>query len=320
MTMNSDSPASSSSMQYHHQMSISSITSSPRPTSTKLISKLPVNTSSPPLTQHRDPKSLNNTPNIPCFIHMPDSPESPSFHDAAVGAPTTSYFAPKQPDYQSSFSGAYRHERRYHPYHQCDTVVAPDTGLNTSKRVNQYSYAADRSSSISSAASTSAPPLLTLQERRQRNKVVSAKYRGKKKEEYMVMQHRVSALLKDNEVLLRQMDQLRRENHKLKSTCDKFRGKMMAEKMLKKMLRQQGIAGHQQEDDDDDDEDDELDDDSDDENNRTESFLDRGRNNNAYYSGNNSPIITKLKEIDFSSDEEDDKYKQPTFSGRPRPF
>ncbi|KAI8640230.1 hypothetical protein BD408DRAFT_420145 [Parasitella parasitica] len=310
MSMNFDSPASTSSMQYpsSKQMSISSLTSSPLPTSNNLIAKLPVDISSPPLTQ-KSPNTLGR----PYFMTMPDSPESPSFNEAAVVAPANSYFAPKQPDRHPLSQTADKHERRYHPYYQCDTAATSDAA---SKRANEYSYSADRSSSISSATSMSVP-LLSLKERRQRNKVASAKYRGKKKEEYENMQQQVSALLKDNEVLQRQLDQVRRENNKLKSTCDKLRGKMLAKKMLKEMLQRRGTIDRQRDNDDDDILD--NDNDSDNEDNHTESYLYLGRSNGAYCSGNSSPFLKRLYDIDFS-DDDDCSSNQPKSNDRTRPF
>ncbi|GAA5817565.1 hypothetical protein MFLAVUS_011113 [Mucor flavus] len=79
-------------------------------------------------------------------------------------------------------------------------------------------------------------PPLSLQERRQRNKAASAKYRAKKNHQYGEMRHLISSLTKENDLLLRQLDHVRRDNNRLKATCDKLRGKMLAEKMLKKLL------------------------------------------------------------------------------------
>ncbi|KAG0162658.1 hypothetical protein DFQ28_000925 [Apophysomyces sp. BC1034] len=77
---------------------------------------------------------------------------------------------------------------------------------------------------------------LSLQERRQRNKAASAKYRAKKNQQHGEMRTMIGSLTKENELLQRQLDQIRRENSRLKTTCDRLRGKMMAEKMLKRML------------------------------------------------------------------------------------
>ncbi|KAI9366634.1 hypothetical protein BD770DRAFT_303181, partial [Pilaira anomala] len=76
----------------------------------------------------------------------------------------------------------------------------------------------------------------SLQERRQRNKAASAKYRAKKNHQYGEMRRMISSLTKENDLLLRQLDHVRRDNNRLKATCDKLRGKMLAEKILKKLL------------------------------------------------------------------------------------
>jgi heterodisulfide reductase subunit B len=51
----------------------------------------------------------------------------------------------------------------------------------------------------------------------------------------------ISSLTKENELLQRQVDNVRRENNRLKTTCDQLRGKMLAEKMLKKLLDEEGM-------------------------------------------------------------------------------
>ncbi|KAI7905748.1 uncharacterized protein BX663DRAFT_500770 [Cokeromyces recurvatus] len=82
--------------------------------------------------------------------------------------------------------------------------------------------------------SFSAP--LSLQERRQRNKAASAKYRAKKNQQHGEMRTLISSLTKENDLLQRQLENARQENNRLKATCDRLRGKILAEKMLKKLL------------------------------------------------------------------------------------
>ncbi|KAG0168030.1 hypothetical protein DFQ28_004229 [Apophysomyces sp. BC1034] len=83
---------------------------------------------------------------------------------------------------------------------------------------------------------TKATSPISLDERRQRNKSASAKYRAKKNQKYIEMRTLIASLTKENELLMRQLDNVRDENAKLKSTCDRLRGKMLAEKMLKRFL------------------------------------------------------------------------------------
>ncbi|KAI8073289.1 hypothetical protein BC940DRAFT_316024 [Gongronella butleri] len=80
---------------------------------------------------------------------------------------------------------------------------------------------------------------LSLQERRQRNKTASARYRAKKNQQHQDMRSMIHSLTKENDVLMRQLDHVMGENQQLKINCDKLRGKIMAEKMLKKLLQQQ---------------------------------------------------------------------------------
>ncbi|ORY96288.1 hypothetical protein BCR43DRAFT_491429 [Syncephalastrum racemosum] len=82
----------------------------------------------------------------------------------------------------------------------------------------------------------SAPPL-SLQERRQRNKAASAKYRAKKNQQHCEMRRVIASLTRENELLQRQLDHVARENRHLKATCDRLRGKMLAERMLQRLLK-----------------------------------------------------------------------------------
>lgn len=50
------------------------------------------------------------------------------------------------------------------------------------------------------------------------------------------MRAMISSLTKENELLIRQLNHIQHENNHLKSTCDKLRGKLMAQKMLKQYL------------------------------------------------------------------------------------
>ncbi|KAI7876839.1 hypothetical protein K492DRAFT_119376, partial [Lichtheimia hyalospora FSU 10163] len=76
----------------------------------------------------------------------------------------------------------------------------------------------------------------SLQERRQRNKAASAKYRAKKNQQYSEMRSLIASLTKENELLSRQLEHMRRENSRLKVTCDRLRGKKVAAKILKQLL------------------------------------------------------------------------------------
>ncbi|CEG82706.1 hypothetical protein RMATCC62417_16739 [Rhizopus microsporus] len=77
---------------------------------------------------------------------------------------------------------------------------------------------------------------LSLHERRQRNKAASAKYRAKKNQQHGEMRSRIMSLSQENDILQRQLEYARQENHKLREACDKLRGKMLAENVLHKLL------------------------------------------------------------------------------------
>lgn len=50
------------------------------------------------------------------------------------------------------------------------------------------------------------------------------------------MRSLISSLTKENEFLSRQLEHMRRENSRLKVTCDRLRGKKVAAKILKQLL------------------------------------------------------------------------------------
>lgn len=94
-------------------------------------------------------------------------------------------------------------------------------------------------SSPESASSSSicSSPHLSLQERRQRNKAASAKYRQKKNQQHGEMRDIIGHLTEENALLNRQVDELRRENEVMRTTCDQLRGRIVASKMLKRMMK-----------------------------------------------------------------------------------
>ncbi|KAI8381344.1 uncharacterized protein BYT42DRAFT_566194 [Radiomyces spectabilis] len=136
---------------------------------------------------------------------------------------------------------------QYSPYESSSTDSSgpnsPDRQLSTSLRHSSktaQNYGRRPSYDVvSSDHSSNSPPsqsLLSLQERRQRNKTASAKYRAKKNQQHGEMRSMIATLTKENELLVRQLDHARLENSRLKAVTDKLRGKMMAEKMLKRLL------------------------------------------------------------------------------------
>ncbi|KAK4511444.1 uncharacterized protein ATC70_012659 [Mucor velutinosus] len=248
LSVNLNSTGTSNNLQHLQQkpMSISSITSSPLPNSVSLATNSPTETntdlSSPPLS-HKYSSRSPNSPTLYYPMSMPNSPDSPTFQHtspAAIHHPHPQYHNHHQQQKQRRYMPYHidqHHQSRHHSYQQRDTnCAASHYPVNLHSNSNQYGhYRTTRSSSISSATSATAPPL-TLKERRQRNKAASAKYRAKKNQQHGEMRMIISSLTKENDLLQRQLDHVRRDNDKLKATCDTLRGKMMAEKMLKKLL------------------------------------------------------------------------------------
>ncbi|KAL1931434.1 hypothetical protein VTP01DRAFT_9576 [Rhizomucor pusillus] len=110
-----------------------------------------------------------------------------------------------------------------------------DTHRRYSTDVRLYYSPYSQSQPTESTNSSLAGPL-SLQERRRRNKAASAKYRAKKNQQHGEMRRLIASLTRENELLQRQLDHMSRENNRLKATCDNLRGKMMAAKMIHKLL------------------------------------------------------------------------------------
>lgn len=78
-------------------------------------------------------------------------------------------------------------------------------------------------------------PPLSANDRRERNKAASAKYRAKKHYQSGEMKEQISHLLDKNNVLSRQLDETRTENTQLKNLVEKLKGRLVAEKVLKRL-------------------------------------------------------------------------------------
>ncbi|RUS27109.1 hypothetical protein BC938DRAFT_483704 [Jimgerdemannia flammicorona] len=85
-------------------------------------------------------------------------------------------------------------------------------------------------------------PPLTLAERRHRNKTASAKYRAKKHSQQTEMRSQISALTEQCALLQRQLDDSKRENLALRQACDKLRGKVVAGRMLKRLVMEGAVG------------------------------------------------------------------------------
>lgn len=143
------------------------------------------------------------------------SPHCRSFSNYSAASSTSSFPGSPNAHKPGNSLSSRQSSSYYHPYHNC--VQEP-----TSETDN------------GNMSSTAAP--LSLHERRLRNKTASAKYRAKKNQQHGEMRSMISSLTKENELLLRQLDHVQHENGHLKTTCDRLRGKIMAQKMLKQYL------------------------------------------------------------------------------------
>ncbi|KAG9323712.1 hypothetical protein KVV02_006435 [Mortierella alpina] len=91
-------------------------------------------------------------------------------------------------------------------------------------------------SATSPSATTTASGLpLSATDRRERNKAASAKYRAKKHYQSGEMRQQINVLQDQNNVLTRQLDESRTENASLKHLVEKLRGRLVAEKVLKRL-------------------------------------------------------------------------------------
>jgi hypothetical protein len=210
-----------SSDQYHAKpMAISSITS---PVGIHSSSRTAVyDTNNSPSTVCPSPSSSTHSGNItppPTNSNksQSSSPQNRSFSNYSTTSSTSSFpdslNVSKNLSSNGSLPGA-SSSSYYHPYHYVTNRECASENSNTSH--------------------TSAP--LSLHERRLRNKTASAKYRAKKNQQHGEMRAMINSLTKENELLLRQLDHVQHENNHLKSTCDRLRGKLMAQKMLKQYL------------------------------------------------------------------------------------
>jgi regulator of replication initiation timing len=95
------------------------------------------------------------------------------------------------------------------------------------------SYGATNAPGAENGENGSAP--LSTHDRRERNKAASAKYRAKKHHQSGEMRQQITVLQDQNNVLTRQLQESRTENASLKNTIEKLRGRLVAEKVLRRL-------------------------------------------------------------------------------------
>lgn len=235
--------------QYHARpMAISSITSPmsrSREENDSSATTVPVTATTNTATAVPDYNDINNSPPLTC-----GSPSISSSHSDTIAPPTAGSSSSKS----GSSSPPSRTFSNYSSSSNCsfptspsqsssnlllakntrsNSTTLPQPPIMASSFYHPYHYGG--SSSSSSNNNTAQPPL-SIHERRLRNKTASAKYRAKKNQQHGEMRAMISTLTKENELLLRQLDHIQHENSHLKATCDRLRGKIMAQKMLKQYL------------------------------------------------------------------------------------
>ncbi|KAI8971245.1 hypothetical protein BDB01DRAFT_730859 [Pilobolus umbonatus] len=175
---------------------------------------------------------INNTFHKETMERRASAPSHPYHHVqrySSFRSPPTSpedrlYEASSPPSPSSSISSSPRRSLYHHQHHS---------------KLNSMSLEDDEE--LMDEHDSSQPPL-TLQERRLRNKAASAKYRQKKNQQQNEMRLMIGKLSEQNAVLERQLEEIRMENERLKATTDRLRGKMVAKKMLKKLIGRQSTA------------------------------------------------------------------------------
>lgn len=203
--------------QYHAKpMAISSITS-------------PVENDSSTTMQYSSPSTVCPSPSS-SSTHSENATTPPAHSKSVSLSPHnhsfSNYSTSSTSSFQSSSSGSSQNDP--------SDIAIPAESPSPYYHPYRYASSEDCASAGNISSQTSTP--ISLHERRQRNKAASAKYRAKKNQQQGEMRAMISSLTKENELLIRQLNHIQHENNHLKSTCDKLRGKLMAQKMLKQYL------------------------------------------------------------------------------------
>ncbi|KAG0075469.1 hypothetical protein BGZ93_009489 [Podila epicladia] len=112
--------------------------------------------------------------------------------------------------------------------------MSSNTNANHRDRDDRH-YRTESPSSPNSPSSSGLSAPLSANDRRERNKAASAKYRAKKHYQSGEMKQQINVLQDQNNVLTRQLAESRAENASLKSMVEKLRGRLVAEKVLKRL-------------------------------------------------------------------------------------
>ncbi|KAK3833288.1 MAG: hypothetical protein JOS17DRAFT_740003 [Linnemannia elongata] len=168
-------------------------------------------------TVHHDQKRLYSST---AYRAHPYSP--PTLPPLTVGRPPLSPQSPN--DAPLHYSLPERHTFR------TESPMSPSPPPSSS---SSTSYSAPNASGADNGDNGSAP--LSTHDRRERNKAASAKYRAKKHHQSGEMRQQITVLQDQNNVLTRQLQESRTENASLKNTIEKLRGRLVAEKVLRRL-------------------------------------------------------------------------------------
>ncbi|KAF9138850.1 hypothetical protein BGX30_008647 [Mortierella sp. GBA39] len=168
-------------------------------------------------TVHHDQKRLYST----SAAYRPHPYSPPTRPPLTVGRPPLSPQSPN--DAPLHYSLPERHTFR------TESPMSPSPPPSSS---SSTSYGATNASGADNG-DNGAP--LSTHDRRERNKAASAKYRAKKHYQSGEMRQQITVLQDQNNVLTRQLQETRTENSSLKNTIEKLRGRLVAEKVLRRL-------------------------------------------------------------------------------------
>ncbi|KAG0278012.1 hypothetical protein BGZ96_002578 [Linnemannia gamsii] len=168
---------------------------------------------------HHDQKRLYST----SAAYRPHPYSPPTLPPLTVGRPPLSPQSPN--DAPLHYTLPDRHTFR------TDSPMSPSPPPSSSS--SSTSYGASNALGVENADNDSAP--LSTHDRRERNKAASAKYRAKKHHQSGEMRQQITVLQDQNNVVTRQLQESRAENASLKNTIEKLRGRLVAEKVLRRL-------------------------------------------------------------------------------------
>ncbi|KAF9080871.1 hypothetical protein BGX23_001560 [Mortierella sp. AD031] len=174
-------------------------------------------------TVHHDQKRHYSTTTTTSAAYRPHPYSPPTLPPLTVGRPPLSPQSPN--DAPLHYSLPERHTLR------TESPMSPSPPPSSPS--SSTSYGNPNPPGADMGDSGAAP--LSTHDRRERNKAASAKYRAKKHHQSGEMRQQITVLQDQNNVLTRQLQESRTENASLKNTIEKLRGRLVAEKVLRRL-------------------------------------------------------------------------------------